>query len=826
MKHRLLIVCSLLSLIVATPSLSNAKSKKPTKKEAAAAAKSDTTAKKKKAPEGSIEAVLTSKAKYHKGLLEVVEQEGKYYILMPSSLMGRDLLLVNRMSKAPAGLRSGFAGYAGDQIQEAMIRFRISPDEKNVFLENIMTRELPRDSTGDMFDNVMRSNVQPLAFAFEIEGKNKAKDTVLIDVTGFFGGDVELTAFDPWVKTSLSINSFQKDKSYIAGVKSFPKNTDFRSVKTYNHTPSGTYNGKSLPSEPVTFEINSSIIALPEVPMQARYADPRVGYFAERYVDFDKNPQGIKNMDIITRWRLEPKPEDVEKYKAGELVEPVEPIIYYIDPTTPKKWIPYLMQGVNDWEPVFRKAGFKNAIKAMEAPVGDSTWSLDDARHSAIVYKPSSIPNASGPHVHDPRTGQILESHINWYHNVMLLLRDWYMLQVGPNDPRAQQLVFPDSLMGELVRFVSSHEVGHTLGLRHNFGSTSLTPVDSLRSRSYIAKHGHTPSIMDYSRFNYVVQPEDGIEPELQYPRIQDYDEWAIEWGYRRFPDLKTPDAEATKLNEWIIEANKNNPRLWFGHESNSDDPRSQSEDLGDNQMRANALGIKNLERVIKGLPEWAKAENEGYTQLRLMYDEVLGQYLRYVGHVAKWVGGIYENPRTVEQGSDVYTHVEKAKQQEAMQWVATYWATSPKWLLDEEIFRRTGIRQTLVVKNIYQKGFDKLLTERAMNNLIEGQAVNGAAASYTIGDFFAALNAMILKPNPDVNQRLAQKIYVEKLLSFIPDEDTRNQSLLTSDVVSVVTAQLRALQSRFSSAASTDATVAAHNKYLAQRIKDKLDKK
>lgn len=823
MKARLLLLCSLLVAGSFALDAYSAAPKKKSKKGVATAV-SDTTAKKVGPKKGSIESVLNKNPKYQKGLFTIVEQEGRYYFLMPAATMGRDLLLVNRISKAPADLRSGFAGYAGDYIQEAMIRFKMSPDKKTVFLENISTSEMPRDSTGDMYENVMRSNVQPLAFAFEIKGSNTAKDTVLIDVTDFLGGDNELVAFNPWIKMSMNMNQFHRDKSYIIGTKSFPINSEIQSVKTYSYAPGGLIGGRPQPSQIATFELNTSIIALPEVPMQARYADNRVGYFTERYVDFDKNPQGVQGVSLITRWRLEPKPEDMEKYKAGELVEPVEPIIYYIDPTTPKKWIPYLIQGVNDWEPVFRKAGFKNAIKALEAPVGDSTWSLDDARHSAIVYKPSTIPNASGPHVHDPRTGQILESHINWYHNVMLLLRNWYMLQAGPNDVNAQQLVFPDKLMGELIRFVSSHEVGHTLGLRHNFGATSATPVDSLRSRTFLTKYGHTPSIMDYSRFNYVVQPEDGIEPELQYPRINEYDEWAIEWGYRRFPDLKTPDSEKSKLNQWIIEAQKN-PRLWFGHEMSSNDPRSQAEDLGDNQMKANALGIKNLERVMKALPEWTKSKDEGYTNLQVMYYEVLSQYLRYVGHVSKWVGGVYENPRTQEQGIDVAIYVEKAKQQEAMAWLAKYWAKTPTWLLNKDIFQRTGLTPVSIMESVYRSGFRSLISNRVLSNMINAQAMEGNK-SFTINDFFTSLNSMVLVANPDVSERIMQKTYVDCLLALLPSSTGGNMGGISGDVKSVVMAQLRSLQSRFASATSTDSVVAAHNKYLVQIIKDALDKK
>ncbi|MEF9949903.1 MAG: DUF5117 domain-containing protein, partial [Mucinivorans sp.] len=420
MKLRIFFLSSL--FLVGGVLIGSAATRAPKNKKARTEAAADSSAKKAKPAKGSIAAVIDStKAKYHNGLFTVVEQEGKYYFLMPKSLLGRDLLVVTRISKAAAGLRNGFTGYAGDQVGEAMIRFALSPDGENVFLENISTREMPRDSMGEMYNNVMRSNVQPLAYAFPVKGKNKNADTVLLDVTDFYGGDNDFAAFDDWAKGMLNISSFQKDKSYIVGAKSFPGNTDVKSIKTYLFRPSGSWNGKPIPAQAVTFELNTSIIALPEIPMQPRYADNRVGYFAENYIDFDGDPQGIKSKSMITRWRLEPKAEDLEKYKAGQLVEPAEQIIYYIDPTTPQKWVPYLIAGVNDWEPVFRKAGFKNAIKAVVAPTPeeDSTWSLDDARHSAIVYKPSTIPNASGPHVHDPRTGQILESHINWYHNVM-----------------------------------------------------------------------------------------------------------------------------------------------------------------------------------------------------------------------------------------------------------------------------------------------------------------------------------------------------------------------------------------------------------------------
>ncbi len=481
---------------------------KPAKKQKGKSASADTTAKKATPAKGSIEATIKAGARRTDGLFTVFEQEGKYYFLIPTSLMERDMLVVNRISKAAADMRQGFFGYAGDPIGENMIRFRQSPDKKRLFIESVSTRELPRDTTGDMYRAVLRSNLQPIVASFEVKGTNRAKDSLLVDVTDFIGGDVELTGFDNYFKANMNIGGFQKDKSYVVGVKAFPENIEMKSTRSYLITPKVNIPGYKPSPIPATYEINSSLILLPEVPMQARYFDPRVGFFTDDYIDYDKNPQGIKHIQMITRWRLEPKPEDIEAYKRGELVEPAKPIVYYIDPATPKKWVPYLIAGVNDWQAAFEQAGFKNAIvgKVAPTPEEDSTWSLEDARYSAIVYMPSNVANAMGPHVSDPRTGEILESHIHWYHNVMNLLRNWYLIQAAPSDTGARKMVFDDALMGDLIRFVSSHEVGHTLGLRHNFGSSSLTPVDSLRSASYLEKHGHTASIMDYARFNYVAR--------------------------------------------------------------------------------------------------------------------------------------------------------------------------------------------------------------------------------------------------------------------------------------------------------------------------------
>ena len=534
--------------------------------------------------------VITNKAITDLGVLTVHRVEDKFYFEIPQNVLGKEFLLVSRLTKAAAGMRSGTSGYAGDQIGQNVITFEKGPQDK-IFVKSISYVDYAKDSTSQMYNSVMRNNMHAIVMSLDVKAFGPDKKSYVIDATDMLNADNELVSFAATMKMGYKVGVFQKDKSFINFVKSFPNNLEINTTKTFAKTlgritvPPGQE--KPVVSGNYTVEINSSLVLLPANKMQARYFDPRVGYFAVGYTDFDLDPQGVKRVSLIKRWRLEPKPEDLEKYKRGELVEPAKPIVFYIDPATPKKWVPFLMEGVNDWKKAFEKAGFKNAIYAkVPNAKDDPEWSLEDARFSAIVYKPSDVPNASGPSISDPRTGEILESHINWYHNVMLLLRNWYFVQASPNDPRARKMDFDDALMGQLIRFVSSHEVGHTLGLRHNFGSSSTVPVEKLRDKKWLEKNGHTPSIMDYARFNYVAQPEDKVTEAGLMPRIGDYDDWAIDWGYRRFYQYNTPDKEKEHLNKWVINSLKDN-RLWFGTESNPYDPRSQSEQVGDDAMIA-----------------------------------------------------------------------------------------------------------------------------------------------------------------------------------------------------------------------------------------------
>ncbi|WP_316814647.1 zinc-dependent metalloprotease [Pedobacter nyackensis] len=755
--------------------------------------------------------VITAKAKTDNGLFKVHYVEDRYFFEIPDSLLGREILAVNRISKAAAGNRASMIGYGGDQIGDNVISFEKGPANK-VYLKSISFSERSKDTTEHgMFKSVMSSNIQPLVASFDI--KALAKDSisgvrgVVIDVTDYMNSDNDIFFFDAGTKKSLSLTGQLADRSYIKEIKAYPMNIEIRTLKTYMKSAPQGMMGGAPSSTPATYELNSSMVLLPSKQMKPRYFDPRVGYFATGYVDFDANPQGVKNQSLITRWRLEPKAEDVEKYKRGELVEPKKQIVYYIDPATPKKWVPYLIQGVNDWQVAFEKAGFKNAIVAKEAP-NDPTWNIDDARHSVIVYKPSDIANASGPHVHDPRTGEILETHINWYHNIMQLLRNWYFIQASAIDPQARKMKFDDKLMGELIRFVSSHEVGHTLGLRHNFGSSATVPVEKLRDKQWVEKNGHTPSIMDYARFNYVAQPEDNITAKGIFPRIGDYDLWAIEWGYKWLPEFKTADEEVSYSNQTIIKRVGANNRLSFGTESDPNDPRNQNEDIGDNAMLASAYGIKNLKRILPNILNWTKEPNESYQNAKTLYSEVVGQYGRYMGHVAKNVGGIYTTPKTVEEKGGMFQPVPFATQKEAMTFLNTQLFTTPTWLINRELIERTGANPVDIFQGVQKNTLAKLQNAGTIGKLINNEALNGVKA-YTVANLFSDLKTGIWSElyahkNIDVYRRNLQKAYVDNMVKLMtpPAAPSAAQSFpgmrsadpMGSDVSSISRAHLTTL--------------------------------
>jgi hypothetical protein len=830
--------------------------KKKDKKVAAPATatpKADTTKRKTNGPQAYSQ-VITAKAKTQKGLFTTHKVNEDYFFEIPDTIVGREFMSITRKSKTPSG-----AGYGGEQENRQVLRWEKGPNNK-LFLRAPLYISASGDSTKPISQSVRNSNVEPIVASFDIKALSDNKKNYVINVTEFFKGDNQMVSLSPQNKRSFSLGALQNDRSYIQSIKSFPINTEVRMVKTFVSTlpPPSSPNSPStvtpLPAGSntgfVTLELNVSMILLPAVPARKRLFDNRVGYFANGYTVYGEESQRAEPEVFAVRWRLEPKPEDVEKMKRGELVEPIKPIVYYIDPATPVKWRKYLIQGVEDWQKAFEQAGFKNAILAKEVPAGDTTISTEDARYSFIRYFASDIQNAYGPNVHDPRTGEILESHIGWYHNVMNLLNNWYTIQTAAVDSRARKKKFDDELMGQLVRFVSSHEVGHTLGLRHNFGSSFATPVEKLRDKEFLQKYRHTASIMDYARFNYVAQPEDGISAELLFPGIGVYDRWAIEWGYKPVFGTKDPVEDKKVLNKWVL-SHANDPMYWFGSEINAYDPRSQSEDLGNNSMQASEYGIKNLKRILPELPVWYEEEAEKYTSLNEMYNQVVGQYRRYMGHVTKNIGGIYETPKTYDQDGAVYEATPKAIQKEAVAFLNKQLFETPSWMLNQEVMNRirpgSGVEQ---LRSVQEGTLNSIYDYARMQRLIESSALSNTA--YTLDELYTDLRSGIwselrTRKSIDVFRRNLQKVYVEKMISLLNPANTPQsggQGFASpffpaspaspvadpkkSDVISVTRAHLVALRSEINSAlpGTTDKMSRYHLQDVQNRLNQALDPK
>ena len=570
------------------------------------------------------------KLEFSQGLFSVAHNEKDWFLEIPDTLLGRRILAVTRF----AANTMGAGEYGGEEVNDVMLYWEKAPNGNLLLRVDVVNVEAPE---ADAIAQAVRvSSENPIVASFKPE-KEASAGTTRIKANSLFEGDLQVFSLSAATKKQYNLGGVKADASFVESMRTYPINTEVTVTKTFSYNQpqggaAGPARASSLPAGReagvVTMVLNTSFLLLPEVPMQQRWFDARVGYFAGGYTHFSDEQQGVETVRYITRWRLEARPEDVEKQKRGELVEPIKPIVYYIDPATPKQWRPYLIAGVNDWQVAFEQAGWKNAIRAEEWPENaeELGMSMEDARFSVIRYLASPVANAYGPNVHDPRSGEILESHIGWYHNVMTLVHDWYQVQAAAVDPRARSFKFSDELMGDLIRFVSSHEVGHTLGLRHNKGSSSFTPVEKLRDKAWVEANGHTVSIMDYARFNYVAQPEDNIEKAGLYPRINLYDKWAIEYGYKP-TYLSSPKEDHLWWNKEIIARLEAEPRLWFGGEGNDQDPRAQSEDLGDDAVAASEYGIQNLQRIIGQLPAWNTEEANMYTNLNRMYDAVAAHH-------------------------------------------------------------------------------------------------------------------------------------------------------------------------------------------------------
>lgn len=712
--------------------------------------------------------VVTDDAESDEGLFDVHKVDDKYYYEIPDSLLEKEMLLVTRQAKTADNL-----GFGGEKMNTQIVRWQKKDDNillRHVSYENVASEEEP------IYEAVRNSNFEPIISSFSIEALNEDSTGSVVEITSLFNSDIPSLGLPSRTRQAYQVRRLDGSRTFIEHINSYPENIEVRNVLTYDagSPPSNSSTGT------ISMEVNHSMIVLPDEEMRARSYDERVGFFSVQKTEFTKDAQKAKPIRHITRWKLVPKDKDAYiawlNGESDELVEPENPIVYYVDPATPEKWRKYLLQGVDDWQVAFEAAGFKNAIVGKEPPTKeeDPEFSPEDVRYSVIRYFASPIQNAYGPHVHDPRSGQILESDIGWYHNVMNLLRNWFFIQTAAANPDARGVEFDDEVMGELIRFVSAHEVGHTLGFPHNWGSSYAYTVEQLRDPEFTSENGTAPSIMDYARFNYVAQPGDGVTQF--YPAVGPYDKWNAKWGYTWFPEDWSDDEIENTLNEWVKER-ADDPLYFYGAQTGSKiDPRSQNEDLTNDAMEAGELGLANLQVITENLIEWVEEDGEDYDQLEELYNNIVGQWNRYMGHALSNIGGVYENHKTFDQDGVVYEPVPEETQREAMEFLQQHAFSAPSWAFNDAILDR--INQASAVESFRraQAGvLGQVVNAQRIARLIEYER-RSEDDTYTAFEMMDDVRNGIFtevreRQNINVHRRYLQRAYIEEMADLMEAE-------------------------------------------------------
>lgn len=714
---------------------------------------------------------LTKEMIVSKGVINTFSKNNKLYFEISDDLLSKEILVVTRLAQIP----SGYSAYinAGSKTSEQVIDFQ----KKN---NNIYVRQLSYQNIANENDPIVQSvqenNFPPILASFEIQ--NTDKGSYLINVSDYFLNDSPgFNIISSRLKDEYKIGSVDKKRSSLDSSKSFPNNTEIIATLTFNTNKPPRQNR----TKTFSFQVNHSIILLPEDKMKIRYHDHRVGWFTVNKIDYSSTALKSDSYKLIRRWRLEPK--DKTAYQKGELVEPKKQIIYYLDPATPIKWRPYFKKGIEDWNSVFEKAGFKNAIVAKDPPSKeeDPNFSPEDIRYSTVRYVASTTRNAVGPSVSDPRTGEILESDIIWYHNHLRSYRNRYLLETGAANPSARTLNTPEKEIGEMMRMVIAHEIGHALGLPHNMKASSAYPVDSLRSGDFTKKMGIATTIMDYARYNYIAQPGD---ENIRFIRqLGPYDDYSIEWGYRYFPG-KTINEESEILSSFVDEKNLN-PIYMFG--SSWGDPNSQTENIGDDPVMASKYGLSNLKIVSKNLIDWTYEPDKNYDDLSELYGELLGVYSRYIFHVIGIVGGVNQTlVNTNQKENYTYKNVDRYNQIRALSFLDQELWQSPIWLLNKEIISQTNNVDGLYrVERIQERAINSLLSNYRLNRMLSSfNSIRGEALSYN--DLLENLfESIFIKIYPeDQLKRNLQISFTKRIITLLDEKDLK--SVIKSSVLSI----------------------------------------